>query len=333
MPISSAALPEAPLMLAQSPLSLRLLEVFLAVAQEGSMKGAADRLNLSQASISQSVTALEQALAVRLLDRSVKPPALTFDGERAVRYAAEVTKKVHELEDAMRHGVGRPLPLLRMGMINSFAALGGAAVLKAMRHVADEWTIESGGEATRFKSLLERRVDLVITSDDSAVPEGVVALTILRESFIVAVPASYDPRVRDLRRIATDLDFIRFGHHSHMASAINSHLNALSINPTRRYHFDTPDAALNLVAAGLGWAIVTPLLCLRSRLAPDAVRLIEIKPAIGRSMCVAMRRSDGIEIAEHIRGAVITAITTDILPQMKSLYPALARQIRLAPKF
>ena len=63
--------------------NLRLLEVFLCVIEEGTMTGAAERLGLSQAAVSQAITSLEQLLGVRLFDRSVRPPALTLVGQAA----------------------------------------------------------------------------------------------------------------------------------------------------------------------------------------------------------------------------------------------------------
>lgn len=51
-------------------MELRELRVFVAVAEEGGMSAAARRLHVSQSALSQTVTALERQLGVKLLVRS-----------------------------------------------------------------------------------------------------------------------------------------------------------------------------------------------------------------------------------------------------------------------
>lgn len=56
-------------------------KIFLAVAREGQMLGAARRLGTSQARLSRRVAALEEAVGARLLDRTTKGSDLTEDGQ------------------------------------------------------------------------------------------------------------------------------------------------------------------------------------------------------------------------------------------------------------
>jgi len=321
--------PPEPFRLAQPGINPRLLEIFMLVSREGSMKAAADRMSLSVAAISQSVTALEHALGVNLLDRSVRPPALTMDGARVLRYAQDITGKIHEFEDAMRAGAGRPYPLVRIGMINSFVALAGPVVLSQLRHLADEWSVVSGPESTRLQALVDRHADVVVTSDDSPVPEGIEVFPILSEPLVAAVPASYSKSVSDLKRIAAELDLVRFGHNALMSAKVSAHMAQLGIVPTRRYHFDTPDAALNMVAAGLGWAMVTPLVCVRSRIEASSVRLVALKPQITRRIYVAKRASDRSDIANYIRTVAVQAWKQEILPRLKDSWPRQVAHITL----
>jgi DNA-binding transcriptional LysR family regulator len=60
---------------------LHQLRIFVAVARLGNFTRAAERLNLSQPSLSLHIRQLEQDLSVRLLDRSTRSVALTRTGE------------------------------------------------------------------------------------------------------------------------------------------------------------------------------------------------------------------------------------------------------------
>lgn len=77
-------------------------KLFLAIAREGQMLGAARRLGTSQARLSRRIAALEQNLGARLLERTTKGSALTEDGrillDVAERIEAEMTEGLAQLQ-------------------------------------------------------------------------------------------------------------------------------------------------------------------------------------------------------------------------------------------
>lgn len=69
-------------------LSMRRLEVFLAVVECGSFAAAADRLGISQPSVSSNISALEEAVGgLAFQRRHGRPPILTEVGRNIVTYA------------------------------------------------------------------------------------------------------------------------------------------------------------------------------------------------------------------------------------------------------
>lgn len=76
-------------------MTLRQLEVFLAVAEESHFGRAAERMHVSQPVVSQEVRRLERVLGALLFDRTTRTVRLTAVGEsllddaRAVRTAAD----------------------------------------------------------------------------------------------------------------------------------------------------------------------------------------------------------------------------------------------------
>src|SRR3954464_13060123 len=62
-------------------LKLRDLDILMSVIQTGSMGKAADRLNISQPAVSKAILELEDALGVRLVDRSRRGVVPTAYGE------------------------------------------------------------------------------------------------------------------------------------------------------------------------------------------------------------------------------------------------------------
>ncbi len=90
---------------------LRQLRVFAAVARLGNFTRAAERLNLSQPSLSLHMRQLEKSLGIRLLDRSTRAVSLTRAGEDflpvAERLLEDFQQAVRSVADLAAHRRGR----------------------------------------------------------------------------------------------------------------------------------------------------------------------------------------------------------------------------------
>ncbi|MGE0797230.1 MAG: LysR family transcriptional regulator [Lautropia sp.] len=310
--------------------SLRLLEILLAVVEDGSMSAAGSRLGMSQAAVSQGVTQLEKILGVTLFDRGVRPPTLTLVGGSVLRSARDLMASMRELQDTARYGANGRVPFIRLGMLDSFTSTAGASMLLRLKDVASEWTVTSGFRSTCVQALLDRQVDAIITSDDRSAP-GIVAQPLLTESFVLAAPKTYEGALSDVARLATDVPFIRYGRDSHMGAVIQGYFDRAGTQRNVRYQFDTTDAALRMVAAGFGWTVMTPLIYLKSMVAPSAVRVAPLPgKTIRRTLIVAMRESDAQDLLPRIRAAAITALREVAEPQVMQQLPNCIDQFRIA---
>lgn len=316
---------------ALSAVSLRSLEVFVTVANAGSMNAAARILNASQPAISLTVTALEQTLRVKLFDRSVRPAVLTWTGKVVLKHAIEIVTGVKKLEEATRSHSSEPVPALRVGMIDSFTAALGAHLIQELRDLASEWTVVSGFAPTHVQALFDRTMDVVVTLEEVSKSSELFCLPILRESFLMAVPAGWDV-TGGLHSVAQRHDYIRFGREAYMGSILDRYFEQEKVRPRQPYQFNTMDAILSMVAAGLGWTMVTPLVLLKSKCDLGKVRLIPLKRRpISRQMSVAMLRSGRIDIAKAIHAASVRALRKSIIPQLGALIPWLGDGIKVMP--
>lgn len=313
--------------------NLRWLEIFVVVARTGTMTAAAEQLKLTQPAISQAIANLEDAVGVPLLDRSVRPPALTLQGTVILKYASAVLASVEELHNAIRLGETGQVPLLRIGMLNSFAATMGPSVIARLRDMAAEWWVDSGYRASRVQALVERKLDFIVTADESPLPTGVVAMPILSEPFLVIVPASYEGDPRAIETLCRDLDMIRFGRDPFMVSRIDHRLYELGAPPQRRYQFDTSDAVLQMVAAGLGWTLLPVLAVFRAIARGEAIRAAPL-PGKGmrRTVMVVARSGVGAHVAERIRDAAADALHTIFMTRVAEVLPEIASEIEILPR-
>jgi DNA-binding transcriptional LysR family regulator len=77
--------------------SIQMLKTFCAVAQAGSFSGAADRVALTQAAVSQQMRSLEEALARPLFDRSARNITLTRQGRDLLPKIARILTEIDAL--------------------------------------------------------------------------------------------------------------------------------------------------------------------------------------------------------------------------------------------
>ena len=83
-------------------MTLRQLEIFLAVARAGSFRRAAERLALSQPALSQQVKELERRLDSPLFDRLGRSIGLTQAGRLLEEHARRIFAMLQGVQDAMR---------------------------------------------------------------------------------------------------------------------------------------------------------------------------------------------------------------------------------------
>jgi LysR family nitrogen assimilation transcriptional regulator len=88
-------------------MELRQLRYLLAVAEEGSITRAAQRVYVTQPALSQQLQLLERELGTALLDRSGRRVRLTPAGEILVRSAREVIRQLEEARTAGRCADGQ----------------------------------------------------------------------------------------------------------------------------------------------------------------------------------------------------------------------------------
>lgn len=91
----------------------RALEVFVAVASEGSFSAAGRRLGLTPSAVSRTVDRIEARLHVRLLLRSTRALAITAEGHAYLQAARRILSDLDEAEQAIAD-LGAPRGRLRV---------------------------------------------------------------------------------------------------------------------------------------------------------------------------------------------------------------------------
>jgi len=146
---------------------LQSMEVFRWVVDLGSFSRAADRLDLSKATVTAHIAALENRLGIRLLNRTTRRLALTDDGTAYLDHVRRVLADVEETESLLTAGRTTPRGVLRVDLPT---AIGRQFVVPALPRFAAQYP------DLRVVAILEdRRIDLLEEGVDVAVRIGPLA--------------------------------------------------------------------------------------------------------------------------------------------------------------
>ncbi|WP_233154973.1 LysR family transcriptional regulator [Candidimonas nitroreducens] len=108
---------------------LRLLRAFVAIVDAGSFTAAADRLHMTQSTISQQIARLEESVGHQLVDRGARPILATASGERLLGYARRILMLESEAHVALGDPAGASS--VRIGLPEDIFSGCVAAIFKA----------------------------------------------------------------------------------------------------------------------------------------------------------------------------------------------------------
>jgi DNA-binding transcriptional LysR family regulator len=136
--------------------------VFLAVAREGQLLGAARKLKLDHATVTRRINTLEQALGVRLLERSTTGSQLTAAGREFLDHAARIETEFLGIKAALTPDAATINGTVRVGAPDGFGTLFLASRFGALLAEHPKLTIQLVPLPRSF-SLSKREADIAIT--------------------------------------------------------------------------------------------------------------------------------------------------------------------------
>lgn len=147
-------------------MDLRNLNTFIQVAELNSFSRAAEKLGVSQPTISFQIRQLEEELGVKLFDRIGHTIRLTDGGKDALFYAQRICHAAQEMRKGAE-GRSRAAGLIRLAMADSLCApliaRHFAAFRAAYPHISIK--ITAAGTEELFRLLDHNEVDMVCTLD------------------------------------------------------------------------------------------------------------------------------------------------------------------------
>lgn len=324
-----AALASPPAAGGRAEFTLRGLRVLVALAEAGTLGGAAGRLGLSLSGVSQHVSALERAVGARLFDRRARPVTLTPAGQALCGHARRILSAVSEAEADLAALSLASLPRLTLAIIDDLDASLTPVLVGALQARFPRSFVQavSGRSDQVIDRLVARTADLGVTALDP--PEaGFRALPILRERLVLVVARGVLDGVADVRAALGELPFVPYAPDIPLGRKVARHLARVRMAVDSRLAFEATRSVLAMVVQARGWTVTTPLNLLDAQQFHDRLE-VRALPFAGETRSVALVARLGElghlpdDLARDCR-----ALARDVLvPRFAALAPALAGAI------
>jgi len=259
---------EAKLIFYRYGMELRHLRYFIAVAEEGHITRAAERLGMQQPPLSQQIRAIERELDVQLFRRKPRGVELTDAGCALLDEARAILMRLDHAVDATRRTARGERGRISVGIAST--AHFHPFVPRVIRAFHETFPLVSmklqeGGTSYLIEQLQNDHIDIAFVRKLFAPVEGLVVNHLLDEAMLIALPRGHAlTQTRAVRHAPLPLKALsaetfvlyRRPEGPGLTDEIIAACRAAGFNPHVGHEAPRPASALNFVAAGFGISIV-----------------------------------------------------------------------------
>ncbi|MFC6643916.1 MULTISPECIES: LysR family transcriptional regulator [Sulfitobacter] len=270
-------------------MNLSQIRVLVAIADTGSLTGAADRLNLSQSGVSQATAALEEDLGVELVTRGRRGAVATAVGEEIVREARSILAGLDAIRRTADAAAGVEQGKLRLAAFPSVFSTLLPPLLRRFKelHPGLEIVALEASDVEIETWLADGTVDLGVTTAESY---EATDWPLGQDDWVAVLPSSHPialspARAVALTRLAQEPFVLATGGCTIHAGSLAERLGA----PLEQVQIEVRDwvSAFALVREGLGVSVVPePTLPTDRR----GLRILPLKEGLHRFF--GLRRSE-----------------------------------------
>ena len=244
----------------RTKLSLRGLEIFQLIAKSGSARSVSDETGLSISTISHHLRSVEESLGVDLVDHSRRPMVLTPAGTIFARYVDDGLTMIRRGETELLSGNLAQVRELRLGIVDDFDSEIAPELAQFLSQAMPKCTFKHLTRPSHdiIRLLHEKKLDIGVATRPLTDISGLVEFPLLRDPFVIALPATATQTPEEFLAGRSELPFLRYSKNLIIGNLIELHLRRTRISLPNRFELESNHSLLGMVAEGTGWAITTP---------------------------------------------------------------------------
>lgn len=241
-------------------MNIESLKYFLTVEKYTSFSLAAEKLCISQSSLSKHIKKLEKELNCVLFERCTRHVNLTYAGITLKKYALNIVNNYDELLIDINK-FNSSCPKLSIGYIPVITQYNIANLIGDFKNnVTDlQLAFHEGEHAEILNLLLSQKIDFAFLRSDTLNYSNLDITPLAKDELVIIVPKSHPLSKRKYVSISelSNESFISLGKKSGVYDFFVSECNKASFEPTVVYFNSRIENIIGLVSAGMG---VSPLM-------------------------------------------------------------------------
>ena len=257
-------------------MELRHLRYFLAVAECGNFTRGAEKVEISQPSLSVQIAALEEELGAPLFDRLGRHAALTEAGRLFRDHAERVIRETELATQSIRDLIGAEQGRLAVGILSTVNSyLIPPLVCRFKQHFPRvHLQVHAQPSAIIEEAVAANRMDLGVCLLPTA-SDRLITSRLFTETLVLVGP----PRVRLTKRVRmrdlATLPLILLPNDYCLRKMIEAECAVVGVRPQVSVEMTSPEGILEAVRQGVGLTIL-PELFVRHRIRGSMLRVIEL---------------------------------------------------------
>jgi DNA-binding transcriptional LysR family regulator len=283
-------------------LDLVSLSLFSLVARSGSISKGAELALLATGAASKRISDLEEAVGTPLFERHSRGVTLTLAGEALQRHAQRILGDVDQMTADLSDYAAGLSGVVRLwantSAVTQFLPQEISAFVRANPGIRIE--LEEGDSGEIVLAVLDGRADLGIFADRTPA-HGLQQLAYRSDRLVLVVPRGHALARRRTVRFeeAAEYDFVTLSEATSLAKRLNAEAEALGRRLKIRIRVRSFDAMAQMVAAGMGVAIL-PDAAVRPHARSMDLRRIALQDAwADRRLLIGLR--DAKAVPRHVR--------------------------------
>ena len=249
--------------------SLDELRLFAHLAQSRHFGRTSAECHVSQPTLSRTVARLERELGARLFDRDRRTVALTAEGERFERFAAEVLAAWERFAADVDDDGDELTGTVRVfcTVTASQSILPDALARFRAAHPAVHLALETGYAAEALAKLEDEEVDVTVAALPRRIPRHLVTTSLATSSLVLVAAADDDTDLRGEPSAAwASVPFV-LPSTGVVRTLVDTWFRRHRVHPTVAAEASGHEAVLSLVTLGCGIGVVPDLVAAASPLA------------------------------------------------------------------
>ncbi len=275
--------------------TLKQLECFAAVCLHGNFRRAAERVGISQPTLTAQISALEETLGVQLFERSRRGTQVTPEAEDLVPQANRVLEEMRAFVDKVNNHQFGPVGTYKLGVTPTLGPYFLPHILPAIHqeYSSLKLYVREASPVDLKHDLLVGRYDCILTPLPITTPELSV-FPLFNEPLKLVVAADHDFADHTMIN-ANQLqqqNVLSLEDHHHLHRQVASLCERLGARLNRDYEGTSLDTLRQMVVMGMGVAFL-PGLYIHSEIhRPEELKILDVQgEEISRTIALVWRKT------------------------------------------